>query len=142
MFGFEIRSAFLVLLLAAQIFGDSLPHQSHNITSVKLNSADNSPTVASAHGPKLIQSVPSTVVDHPHPHPTKTVSAIHADNFTDLVRLQDVLTVFDLDALAEKWPTVQHEFKSGCRQDMTEYFRGLQLHKLWATKSKYNLSVF
>lgn len=141
MFGVEIRNALLVLVLAAaHIYGDSSPHQSHNVTTViQHNSADTAKSSAAvdAPGSKRIQSVPSIVVDH-HPHAeTKLISAT-PDNFTDLVRLQDVLMVFDLHEIAAKWTKIQHEFKSDCRQSMTEYFRGLQQHKMWAIKSKSN----
>lgn len=138
MFGFEIRTAFLVLLLAAHIFGDSSPHLSHNITTVKYNSADTVKASSSLDdsGTKHIQSVPS--IDVNHSHPTRSTAAGHnSDNFTDLVRLEDVLTVFDLNELAAKWSTIQHDFQPKCRQDMTEYFRGLQMHNIWATKSKF-----
>lgn len=135
MYGIEIRTAFTVLLLAAQIFGDSLTHQSHNVSTVKHTSSDTekaSTIDVSAHGSKLIQPVPLVAN-----HPDHVISA-HSDNFTNLLRLEDVLMVFDIDELAAKWMKIQHEFKTECAQDMTEMFRGLQQHKLWAIKSKFD----
>lgn len=132
MFGFEFRTAFTVLLLAVHIFGASLTHHNQNetvITDNKSDAAKSSSVDISAHGSKLIQPVP-LVADHPH----HVVSV--PDNFTNLVRLEDVLMVFDVNQLATKWPKIKHELKSECAQDMTEYFRGLQQHKMWATKSK------
>lgn len=127
MYGIEIRTAFTVVLLAAQIFGDSLTPPSHNASAVKHSSLD-----VRAHGSKLIQPVP-LVANHPD-----HVISVHSDNFTNLLRLEDVLMVFDIDELAAKWTKNQHEFKSECAQDMTELFRGLQQHKLWAIKSKFD----
>lgn len=144
MFGFDIRTAFIVLVVAVQIFGANISHQSQhsNVTTVHHN--NNSTTTSttttteksssldvSAPGSKLIQPVP-LVADHPH-----GVVNVHSDNFTHLVRLEDVLMVFDLNQLAAKWLKIQHEFKSECANDMTEYFRGLQQHKMWAIKSKF-----
>ncbi|XP_055326560.1 nose resistant to fluoxetine protein 6 [Sitodiplosis mosellana] len=137
MYGFDIRTAFMVLLVAVHIFGDSVSHQSHhsNATSATHNHHNSSTTErsssldVSAHGSKHIQTVP-LVADHP----SHQVITGQSDNFTHLVRLQDVLTVFDLNELAAKWSKIQHEFKSKCVHDMTEYFRGLQHHKMWAIK--------
>lgn len=131
MIGFDIRTAFMVLLVAVNIFGASVPHQSHhsNATSITHN---NSSTTEKSSSSKLIQPVP-LVADHPH--------VIQSDNFTHLVRLEDVLMVFDLNVLAAKWSKIHHEFKTECAHDMTEYFRGLQHHKMWAIKSKFTVSI-
>lgn len=58
------------------------------------------------------------------------------DNFTDLVRLSDVLMVFDLKQLANKWSHVKDALQPNCAAHMTNYFRGLQQRKLWAIKSE------
>lgn len=115
MYRFEIRTAFLVLILALDVF--SLTHNSSE--PVKSSSVV-------AHESKLIPAVP-LVADHPH---------VSTDNFTHIVRLEDVLMVFDVKELAAKWPSVRSEVKSECAHDMTEYFRGLQQHNIWAIKSK------
>lgn len=137
MFAIDIRTAFMVLLVAVHIFGDSASsHHSHHSnaesahTSNSTNTTESSSLDVSAHGSKLIQPVP-LVADHPH-----QVISGQSDNFTQLMRLQDVLMVFDLNELAAKWAKIHHEFKSECAHDMTEYFRGLQQHKMWAIKSK------
>ncbi|XP_031635860.1 O-acyltransferase like protein [Contarinia nasturtii] len=122
MFEFKTRTAFMVLLLAVSIFGDSLPNISKQNNSTKTSSS-----IVSDHGSKLIQPVP-LVAEHPH-HIN-----VQSENFTNLMRLEDVLMVFDLKELAAKWSKIQPEFKSDCAQNMIEYFRGLQQHKLWAIK--------
>lgn len=123
MFEFKTRTAFMVLLLAVHVFGDSLSKQN--------NSTKFSSSIVSDHGSKLIQPVP-LVADRPH-------HTVQSENFTNLVRLEDVLMVFDLNELAAKWTKIQHEFKSDCALNMMEYFRGLQQHKLWAIKSKLHV---
>lgn len=137
MFGFEIRTAFVVLLLAHCIIGYSLPHPSHNITTPEHSNSDaaKSSTDVNSHGSKLLQPVP-LVADHLPQLISISTDHTHLDNFTKIVRLEDVLVIFDLNGLAARWPKIHHELKSECRHDMTEYFRGLQQHKMWAIKSK------
>lgn len=140
MFALDIRTAFMVLLVTVHIFGDSVLHHSHhsNVESANSTNTNNSTNTTersssldvSAHGSKLIQPVP-LVADHPH-----EVISGQSDNFTQLMRLKDVLMVFDLNELAQKWSKINHEFKTECAHDMIEYFRGLQQHKMWAIKSK------
>lgn len=135
---FDIRTAFMVLLIAVHIFGANVTHQSNSTMVIHRSSSttEKSSTLdVSAHGSKLIQPVP-LIAEQPH-----RVITVQSDNFTHLVRLEDVLTVFDLNELAAKWSKIQHEFKSKCSHDMTEYFRGLQQHKMWAVKSKFFVSI-
>lgn len=125
------RTLLVCVVLAVQIFGESVPasHVDHNqtindATTVKSNATH----TTAANDPKPVP----LIADHPnHVHASHKL-----DNFTNLVRLDDVLTVFDLNELAVKWHRVHHEFHSECADDMTRYFRGLQHHKMWATKSK------
>lgn len=64
------------------------------------------------------------------------------DNFTDLLRLSDVLMVFDLKQLANKWSHVKDALQPNCAAHMTNYFRGLQQRKLWAIKSELIIFFF
>lgn len=123
------RTLAILLLCALQIFGDHI--STTNEGTVNLNeSTSNEP-----------KSVP-LIADHPnHVHAVKS-TPIKSDNFTNLLRLEDVLMVFDLNELAAKWQNVKHEFKSDCSESMTMYFRGLQHRKMWATKSKCSFSIF
>lgn len=141
MFGYEIRTAFMVLLLAQNIFGNSppptaSPQQNHTHVTEQSNSSITSAksgTEANSHGSKLLQSVP-LIANHPQ-HQLLSRESI-PENFTNIVRLEDVLVIFDLDGIATNWPTIRHELRSSCQHDMNEYFRGLQQHKMWAIKSK------
>lgn len=135
MFRSDVRTVFMVLLFAAYIFGDSLPHQTHNASMIENSNSEKMKTSTldvSAHGSKLIQPV-SLVADTTH--------QMQTDNFTNLVRLEDVLMVFNLNEVAAKWPVIQHEFKAGCARDIMEYFRGLKQYKMWAIKSKFVVSI-
>lgn len=108
---FNLKTAFIVLLCVAQIFGDHA------------TSTDSSAIKSDG----LTRSLPAVPLN----------MTANGDNFTDLLRLEDVLMVFNLKRLANKWANVHHELRPTCAAQMTEYFRGLQQHKLWAIKSKY-----
>lgn len=138
MFVYEIRTAFMVLLLAQNIFGNSSSlQQNHTHVTEQPNSSiapAKSATEANSHGSKLLQSVP-LIANHPQ-HQLLSHESTTAENFTNIIRLENVLVVFDLNELATNWPKIRHELRSNCQHDMNEYFRGLQQHKIWAIKSK------
>lgn len=135
MFGIENRTAFMVLLMALNVFGDNSTHPSHNITEVNHNITESAKSGSNidSHGSKLLQTVPLVAEHTPH---VISIPTDHSDNFTQIVRLEDVLMMFDLKELAAKWATVRKQLRLECQQDMTEYFRGLQEHRMWAVKSK------
>lgn len=143
MFGYEIRTAFMVLLLAQNIFGNSSSsQQNHTNVTEQPNSSiapAKSATEANSHGSKLLQSV-QLIANHPQHQLLSREST--ADNFTNIVRLEDVLVIFDLNEIATNWPKIRHDLRSTCQHDMNEYFRGLQQHKMWAIKSKLQLLLF
>lgn len=58
------------------------------------------------------------------------------DNFTNLVRLADILDIFNIEDVAKVWSQHEHEFNKNCSKHMKEYFRGLQKASLWAVKSE------
>lgn len=58
------------------------------------------------------------------------------DNFTNLVRLADILDIFNIEDVAKVWSQHEHEFNVNCSKHMKEYFRGLQKASLWAVKSE------
>lgn len=130
MFGYEIRTAFMVLLLAQNIFGDT-PSASQSNSSI---APAKSGTEPSSHGSKLLQSAP-LIANHPQ-HQLLSHEPATSENFTNIVRLEDVLVLFDLDGLATNWPKIRHELRSNCQHDINEYLRGLKQHKMWAIKSK------
>lgn len=84
----------------------------------------------------------STLNNLPYNQSKSAVPLPIVDNFTDLLRLEDVLMVFDLKQLANKWPHVKDALQPGCSTQMTNYFRGLQQRNLWAIKSMYTIFVF
>lgn len=145
MFGQEVRTAFVVLLLAQNIFGDSpfsSQQSNHTHATEQSNSSiasAKSGTETNSHGSKLLQSVP-LIANHPQHQLLSREST--SENFTNIVRLEDVLVIFDLDGVATNWPQIRHELRSNCQHDMNEYFRGLQQHKMWAIKSKLQFCFF
>lgn len=108
----DVRTAFIVLFCVTQSIGDHAT----------------GPTDAAA-------TLPLTSITH-NLSLNQSAVPLSADDFTDLLRLEDVLMVFNLKRVANKWRDVQHELKPKCAGQMTEYLRGLQQYKLWAIKSK------
>lgn len=83
-----------------------------------------------------------TIDAHPA-HSNKTAKSIHLPsvhqehhNFTNLLRLSNVLNVFSIEELANVWIRHEHEFSANCSRNMREYFHGLQRGNLWAVKSE------
>lgn len=77
--------------------------------------------------------------------PISSLSTLHLDashhehdNFTDFVRLADVLDIFNLEELARAWHQHESIFNHNCSTHMKEYFRALQKGHLWAVKSKFS----
>lgn len=146
MFGIEIRTAFMVLMLLAQhCFGDPTTsqqnHTSHSteqpINSVSLKSS----TDSTSHGSKSMHQ-PSSVPSAAN-HLNQLVSDdVQFDDFTQIVDLSDILVIFNVKELAAMWPKVQHDVRTECQHDMIEYFRGLAKQKVWAQKSKIYLLSF
>lgn len=130
----NVRIAFIVFVCATQIAGDN---HNETYTDPSINTSNdgiwNSLASKNRKAAMPLTSAPTK------PVPTASITptiAVPDDNFTDLVRLGDVLTVFDLTQLANKWPQVKDTLQLGCAAQMTNYFRGLQQRKLWAIKSK------
>lgn len=63
------------------------------------------------------------------------------DNFTNFVRLADVLDIFNIEEVARVWHQHESEFNHNCSKHMKEYFRGLQKGHLWAVKSELKIIV-
>lgn len=134
MFWYEIRTAFMVLFLAQNIYANSTEQPNGSVAP-----AAKSGTETNNGGSKLLQSVP-LIANNPQHQLLSREST--ADNFTNLVRLEDVLVIFDLDEIATNWPKIRHDLRSNCQHDMNEYLRGLQQHKMWAIKSKLKFQCF
>lgn len=57
-------------------------------------------------------------------------------NFTNLIRISDILDVFDLEQIGADWDVVGQQIGTNCSTDMTDYLQGLKTGKIWAIKSK------
>lgn len=136
MFWYEIRTAFMVLLLAQNIFASLQSNHTMSVTEQPNSSVApaKSGIETNNHGSKLLQSVPLIANHAQHQLLSRELAA---DNFSSIVRLEDVLVIFDLKEIAASWPKIRHELRSSCQHDMNEYLRGLQQHKMWAIKSKF-----
>lgn len=129
-----VRVAFIVFVCATQIAGDNY---NETYTDPSINTSYEA-IRNSLQSSKRESDVPLTSLTTKRlpTEPTISTIATPADNFTNLLRLGDVLTVFDLTQLANKWPQVKDALQPRCAAQMTNYFRGLQQRKLWAIKSK------
>lgn len=58
-------------------------------------------------------------------------------NFTDFVRIRDVMNVFGVDHIAGVWPQLQRRLNRNCSQDLMEYLEGLEEGKMWAMQSRF-----
>lgn len=56
-------------------------------------------------------------------------------NFTDFVRVRDIMNVFGVDHIASVWPQLERQLSGGCSKDLMEYMQGLEAGKLWAMQS-------
>lgn len=126
----------IVLLFSTEIFGENATHTEDISKTDEITAATKNSVSLMDKSKSSAQSVvPLAAVTNPNQSTTPSTS-INSNNFTRLIRLEDVLTVFDLNELAYKWPNIKNQFKSNCANDMTEYFQGLRQHKSWAIKSK------
>lgn len=58
-------------------------------------------------------------------------------NSTKLVRISELLDIFNIEQLATLWNTLDAEISDHCSNDMVDYLNGLKSGKLWAVKSEY-----
>lgn len=58
-------------------------------------------------------------------------------NYQKMLRIRDVLDLFSITNLAENWSTLKSEFTNNCSEDMTHYFNGMSIGRMWAAKSKF-----
>lgn len=64
------------------------------------------------------------------------------ENFENITRIEQILTVFDLNQIAAKWTSVHKTLNQKCRNEMMEYLEGVRNRKIWAMKSKLNKFFF
>lgn len=64
-------------------------------------------------------------------------------DYKNMLRIKEILDVFSITNLAENWNKLRSEFTSNCSEDMTHYFNGMSIGRIWAAKSKsYFISFF
>lgn len=62
-------------------------------------------------------------------------------NFSNLVRISDLLDVFNIENIGSMWSTFGHKLNKNCSADMVKYLKGLQSGQSWAIKSKFFLII-
>lgn len=145
---FCVRTIALFILFASQhILGQNVSHShnQHTLTSlIDGNSPDaGHPIAAMVHAtPSLnrtTKNVPST--KQPEQPEYETTMHHHPDsvNLTNVLRLENVLEVFNIRDVAKLWQQSTDQYTPECANDMHAYLHGLQQHKSWATKSKSTL---
>lgn len=97
-----------VVLLVAQIFGESLPH---NQTASQVPSS-----TASSRGHSALHSVDVSL--------------------NDTLRLENVLEVFNIRTVSTRWDRTSKQISSECSGVMAQYLSGLKHRSIWAVKSK------
>lgn len=127
-------AAFIMCICLTQIAGDNNGTHTDHHRPTSISTINNLPHNQSK------SAVPLANVQTHRLHASAAVAVV--ENFTDLLRLEDVLMVFDLKQLANKWSHVKDALQPGCSTQMTNYFRGLQQRKLWAIKSKFVFHCF
>ncbi|XP_054729042.1 O-acyltransferase like protein-like [Anastrepha obliqua] len=55
-------------------------------------------------------------------------------NPQNAVRLKDVLNIFDIAHVADRWSSIQQAIGDNCSQDLDMYIRGLNAGNIWALK--------
>lgn len=58
-------------------------------------------------------------------------------NFTDFLRIRDVMNVFGVDHIASVWPQLEARLNANCSQDLMDYLQGLEAGKMWAMQSRF-----
>lgn len=129
--------AIAILIASAPIWAQNVSH-SHSQHTLP---SSNDGSAAVAHN-RTAKNVPSTIQpDHQSEYHT-TQHGSDSLNLTNVLRLENVLEVFNIRDVAKLWE--QHatdQITTGCANDMHAYLHGLQQLHLWATKSKSNSYV-
>lgn len=130
-----IAIAMLFATAAIRAQNVSHSHSQHTLSS----SNDGSGAVALN---RTAKNVPSTIQPEHQSEYRTTAHGPDSLNLTSVLRLENVLEVFNIRDVAKLWE--QHatdQITAECANDMHAYLHGLQQHQLWATKSKSNACV-
>jgi hypothetical protein len=57
-------------------------------------------------------------------------------SYENITRIEEILTVFNLDLVASQWSNVHHRLGARCSVEVADYLRGLRNRKIWAMKSE------
>lgn len=63
-------------------------------------------------------------------------ATIGVQNYTDLLRISDVLDVFNVRHIGAQWSVFEKKLNANCSKDIQEYLQALQMAEMWALKSK------
>lgn len=63
-------------------------------------------------------------------------TTIGGQNYTDLLRIGDVLDVFNVRHIGAQWSVFEKKLNANCSKDIQEYLQALQTAEMWALKSK------
>lgn len=67
---------------------------------------------------------------------------IGVQNYTDLLRISDVLDVFNVRHIGAQWSVFEKKLNANCSKDIQEYLQALQMAEMWALKSKCLLIIY
>lgn len=152
------RTFAITLVLSQQILAEVLIKNENNTQSVHHHHIDHNNNSSNQHintngdldlsnqssksdRTSLTSSTPSSSSPSSS-SPSSSAKHLHINNnqhynSTKFLRLEDVLDIFNIEELALIWNNVDKEFHENCSRDMHQYFIGLNMHKIWAVKSKY-----
>lgn len=68
-------------------------------------------------------------------------ASIGTQNYTDLLRMSDVLDVFNVRHIGAQWSVFGKKLNANCSKDIQEYLQALQMAEMWALKSKCLLFI-
>lgn len=140
---FCLRTIAIAILLASQqILSQNVSHSHSQHTLPSLSSLGEGGASGVALN-RTAKNVPSTKQPEHHAEHHTTSHASADVNLTNVLRLENVLEVFNIRDVAKLWEQqATDQFTIECANDMRAYLHGLQQRKLWATKSKSIIRLF
>lgn len=135
-------SQFCLRTIAIAILFATAPIRAQNVShSHSQHTNDGSAGVALN---RTAKNVPSTIQpEHQSEYHHTTDQGPDTLNLTSVLRLENVLEVFNIRDVARLWEQqATDQITTECANDMHAYLHGLQQHQLWATKSKSIACVF
>lgn len=141
---FCLRTMAIAILLASQhILSQNVSHShsQHTLPSLSSSLGKGGPSGVALN--RTAKNLPSTKQPAHHAEHPPTSDASVDVNLTDVLRLENVLEVFNIRDVAKLWEQqATDQFTTECANDMRAYLHGLQQRNLWATKSKSIFRLF